>query len=279
MMLHFANRFRVDGRKKIKLRDIATQWHGTAATRKAERALSEAQDKALSSLQQQLYAEHKQSLLIILQGLDAAGKDGVIKHVMAGVNPQGCTVTSFKRPTMEELDHDFLWRIHHHTPRRGDIAVFNRSHYEDILVTRVHHLVEKSVWSKRYEQINQFEAMLSTDSNTKIIKFYLHMSPEEQLRWFKKRLEDPLRQWKISEADYGERKFWDDYIDAYADVLRKTSSDHAPWYIIPSDKKWFRNYSIGQIIIETMQGMDIQLPVPTVDLAAIEREYHAALTP
>jgi len=134
------------------------------------------------------------------------------------------------------------------------------------------------VWSKRYEQINQFEAMLSTDSNTKIVKFYLHMSPEEQLRRFKRRLEDPLRQWKISEADYGERKFWDDYIDAYADLLRKTSSDHAPWYIIPSDEKWFRNYSIGQIIIETMQGMDIQVPVPTVDLAAIEREYHAAVT-
>ena len=245
-------------------------------TRKDEQEQSKEQAKTLSQLQQQLYAEHKHSLLIILQGIDAAGKDGVIKHVMAGINPQGCSVTSFKQPTKEERDHDFLWRIHQHSPRRGDIAVFNRSHYEDVLVVRVHRLVEKSVWSARFEQINQFEALLGSDSSTKILKFFLHMSPQEQLRRFKKRLEDPLRQWKISDADYTERKFWDDYTEAYEDVLRKTSTDHAPWYIIPSDKKWFRNFSVGQILIEAMQAMDFQLPKPSVDLAAIQREYHEA---
>jgi len=275
-MKNFSKRFRFDGHKKFKLSDVATEWHGAAMTRKDEQEQSKEQAKTLSQLQQQLYAEHKHSLLIILQGIDAAGKDGVIKHVMAGINPQGCSVTSFKQPTKEERDHDFLWRIHQHSPRRGDIAVFNRSHYEDVLVVRVHRLVEKSVWSARFEQINQFEALLGSDSSTKILKFFLHMSPQEQLRRFKKRLEDPLRQWKISDADYTERKFWDDYTEAYEDVLRKTSTDHAPWYIIPSDKKWFRNFSVGQILIEAMQAMDFQLPKPSVDLAAIQREYHEA---
>jgi len=274
-MKNFSKRFRFDGHKKFKLSDVATEWHGAAMTRKDEQEQSKEQAKTLSQLQQ-LYAEHKHSLLIILQGIDAAGKDGVIKHVMAGINPQGCSVTSFKQPTKEERDHDFLWRIHQHSPRRGDIAVFNRSHYEDVLVVRVHRLVEKSVWSARFEQINQFEALLGSDSSTKILKFFLHMSPQEQLRRFKKRLEDPLRQWKISDADYTERKFWDDYTEAYEDVLRKTSTDHAPWYIIPSDKKWFRNFSVGQILIEAMQAMDFQLPKPSVDLAAIQREYHEA---
>jgi len=275
-MKNFAKRFPFDGHKKFKLSDVATEWHGAAMTRKDEQEQSKEQAKTLSQLQQQLYAEHKHSLLIILQGIDAAGKDGVIKHVMAGINPQGCSVTSFKQPTKEELDHDFLWRIHQHSPRRGDIAVFNRSHYEDVLVVRVHRLVEKSVWSARFEQINQFEALLGSDSSTKILKFFLHMSPQEQLRRFKKRLEDPLRQWIISDADYTERKFWDDYTEAYEDVLRKTSTDHAPWYIIPSDKKWFRNFSVGQILIEAMQAMDFQLPKSSVDLAAIQREYHDA---
>jgi PPK2 family polyphosphate:nucleotide phosphotransferase len=275
-MKNFSKRFRFDGHKKFKLSDVATEWHGAAMTRKDEQEQSKEQAKTLSQLQQQLYAEHKHSLLIILQGIDAAGKDGVIKHVMAGINPQGCSVTSFKQPTKEERDHDFLWRIHQHSPRRGDIAVFNRSHYEDVLVVRVHRLVEKSVWSARFEQINQFEALLGSDSSTKILKFFLHMSPQEQLRRFKKRLEDPLRQWIISDADYTERKFWDDYTEAYEDVLRKTSTDHAPWYIIPSDKKWFRNFSVGQILIEAMQAMDFQLPKSSVDLAAIQREYHDA---
>jgi PPK2 family polyphosphate:nucleotide phosphotransferase len=275
-MKNFSKRFRFNGHKDFKLSDIATQWHGAALTRRDEQEQSDEQAKTLSQLQQQLYAEHKHSLLIILQGIDAAGKDGVIKHVMAGINPQGCTVTSFKKPTKEELDHDFLWRIHQHSPRRGEIAVFNRSLYEDVLVVRVHRLVEKSVWSARFEQINQFEALLCSDSSTKVLKFFLHMSPEEQLRRFKKRLEDPLRQWKISAADYTERKFWDDYTAAYEDVLRQTSTDHAPWYIIPSDKKWFRNFSVGQILIEAMQAMDFQLPKPSVDLAAIQREYHDA---
>lgn len=233
--------------------------------------------KKIRALQYQLYAENKQSLLIVLQGLDAAGKDGTIKHVLGMMNPQGCTVTSFKEPTALELRHDFLWRIHSHAPARGEVAVFNRSHYEDVLVTRVHQLCPKTQINLRYGQINQFESLLATQNNTRIIKFFLHISPEEQLTRFAARLDDPAKNWKISTSDYTERQYWPAYQAAYAAALKKTSTAAAPWYIIPADNKWYRNYAVASIVLETLEAMAPQLPKPSVNLVQIRKEFHHAV--
>ena len=214
-------------------------------------------------------------MLVVLQGLDAAGKDGVIRHIFTGMNPQGTRVFSFKQPTDEERGHDFLWRIHQHAPRKGEVVIFNRSHYEDVLVVRVHELISNDVWSRRYDQINDFEKLLAA-TRTKILKFYLHISPEEQLDRFEKRLENPARQWKISEADYQERRFWPSYVQAYQDAIERTSTSCAPWYIIPSNHKWFRNLAISQIIAKTMDEMKLELPPAHVDIADIRKKYHAA---
>jgi PPK2 family polyphosphate:nucleotide phosphotransferase len=211
----------------------------------------------------------------VLQALDAGGKDGVVQHLFTGMNPEGTTVAGFKEPTAEELAHDFLWRVHRRTPAKGQITIFNRSHYEDVLVVRVHKLVPKSVWSKRYDLINDFEATLH-QSGTRILKFYLHISPEEQLRRFKDRLDDPARNWKISESDYTEREFWPSYREAYEEAMERTSTEHAPWYIIPADHKWFRNLAISQIIADTMDEMDLKMPPARVDLAGIRRKYYQA---
>jgi PPK2 family polyphosphate:nucleotide phosphotransferase len=231
--------------------------------------------KRLRKAQYLLYADARKSLLVVLQGLDAAGKDGVIRQIFAGVNPQGTSVVSFKQPSPVELAHDFLWRVHAQTPAKGEITIFNRSHYEDVLVVRVRDLVPKAVWSKRYELINGFEKSLA-ESGTKILKFFLHISPEEQLERFRDRLEDPTRQWKISESDYTERERWQQYMEAYEDVLSVTSTKIAPWYIIPSDRKWFRNLAISQILADTLDGMDLKIPPPRVDIAEIRRKYYAA---
>jgi PPK2 family polyphosphate:nucleotide phosphotransferase len=210
-----------------------------------------------------------------LQGLDAAGKDGVIRHVISGTNPQGVNVTCFKQPTHEELAHDFLWRVHNHTPAKGDIMIFNRSHYEDVLSVRVHDVVPKSVWSERYGRICEFEKLL-IQAGTHVIKFYLHISPEEQLARFKMRLDDPHRNWKISNSDYTERDYWPAYIEAYEDAMSETSRTHAPWYVIPSNHKWFRDLAISQILVETLDEMDLKIPKPSVDLKAIRLQYHSA---
>jgi len=207
----------------------------------------------------------------VLQGMDAAGKDGTIRHVMRGVNPQGTRVTSFKKPSAEELDHDYLWRIHEAVPRIGNIGIFNRSHYEDVLVVRVHNLVPQAVWSKRYDQINRFEKNLA-ENNIVILKFFLNISKQQQKRRFQKRLDDPKRHWKISEADFAERRYWDDYIEAFEAVLSKTSTDWAPWFVIPSDNKWFRNVAVSRIIVETLEGLDMKMPPPTVDVSKIVLE-------
>jgi PPK2 family polyphosphate:nucleotide phosphotransferase len=230
----------------------------------------------MDQLQYRMYAENKHSLLIVLQGLDAAGKDGVVRHVLTGMNPEGCVCSNFKQPTKEELAHDFLWRVHPHVPAKGTVAIFNRSHYEDVLVARVHQLVPEKVWSKRYDEINDFERLIVTENNTTILKFFLHISKEEQLARFKKRLDDPDRQWKISDSDYKEREYWGDYVKAFEDALNKTSTEHAPWFIIPSNHKWFRDLAISQIIVRQMEDLNMQLPDPTVDLAEIRREYHQA---
>jgi PPK2 family polyphosphate:nucleotide phosphotransferase len=229
----------------------------------------------IAKLQYLLYADGSQSLLVVLQALDAGGKDGVVRHVFTAMNPQGTFVFSFKQPSQLEASHDFLWRAHLRTPAKGEVVIFNRSHYEDVLVARVHKLVPKHVWSKRYELINDFEQMLAEDG-TRILKFYLHISPEEQLKRFKQRLEDPRRHWKISENDYSERELWSDYIEAFEEAMEKTSTKHAPWYVIPSNHKWFRNLAISEIVADTLEAMNLKLPPTKVDIAEIRRKYHAA---
>jgi len=261
---------------KIRLKHFDPGYHGKHESHKL--ALAEIQDnlQKMDRLQYLMYAENKHSLLIVLQGLDAAGKDGVVRHVLTGMNPEGCISSNFKEPTKEELAHDFLWRVHPHVPAKGSVAIFNRSHYEDVLVVRVHGLAPKKDWSKRYDQINDFERLITTENGTTILKFFLHISKEEQLARFKKRLDDPERQWKISDSDYKERDYWGDYIEAFEEVFDKTSTGHAPWFIIPSNHKWFRDLAISQIIVRQMEEMDMHVPKPTVDLGEIRRAYHQA---
>ena len=215
--------------------------------------------KRLEELHYLLYAEHKKSVLIILQGMDAAGKDGTIRHVFSGVNPQGCQVYSFKEPSVEELNHDFLWRVHNKVPANGNIGIFNRSYYEDVLIARVMNLVPKETWTSRYEQINSFEKILS-ENNVKIIKFFLHISKEEQKKRLIKRQNDPEKHWEFNPTDIANRRYWDEYMKAYEDVINKCNTTWAPWYIIPSDHKWFRNFVVSQVIVETLENMDIKLP-------------------
>ncbi len=229
----------------------------------------------IDKLQYLLYADGEQSLLVVLQALDAAGKDGVVRHVFSGMNPQGTFVFGFKQPSKREAAHDFLWRAHLRAPGKGEVVIFNRSHYEDVLVVRVHELVPQAVWSKRYDLINDFEKMLVRNRTT-ILKFFLHISPEEQLSRFEQRLGDPSRHWKISESDYSERELWPKYIEAYEDAIALTSTTHAPWYVIPSNHKWFRNLAVSQIIADTMDDMGLKLPPTHVDIADIRRKYHAA---
>jgi len=260
---------------KPRLKDFDPGWTGKHDS-EADAAGETAKTLAKITKQQELlYGERKHALLIVLQGIDAAGKDGTCWHVLAAMNPQGTTVTGFKQPTAPELAHDFLWRVHPHAPGLGQVAVFNRSHYEDVLVVRVHGLAPKSVWSKRYDMINGFEHLLA-ESGVTILKFFLLISPEEQLDRFRQRLDDPARQWKISETDYTERARWDDYVKAYEDMLAKCSTGHAPWFVIPSNHKWFRNLAVSQIVGATLEDLRMKLPKPTVDLDKIRAEYHAA---
>jgi PPK2 family polyphosphate:nucleotide phosphotransferase len=232
---------------------------------------SQALEKTLNRLREQqhlLYADKRYALLIILQALDAGGKDGTIRHVMSGVNPQGCEVVSFKAPTHEELAHDFLWRIHKATPNLGNIGIFNRSQYEDVLIVRVHDLVPKEVWRKRYRQINDFEQML-TENGVTILKFFLHISKDEQKRRFEARIRDSSRNWKLSLPDFEERQHWDDYTEAYDDALQKCSTPWAPWHVIPANKKWFRNYLVAELIVAALDRMRLKYPPPTVDLSKV----------
>ncbi len=238
-------------------------------------ALTQTNRERISDLQTRIYAERRHSVLIVLQGQDAAGKDGIVKHTLSAVNPLSCTAHAFKVPTPEEAAHDFLWRHHKVAPARGWMSIFNRSHYEAVLVERVHKLVPRKVWSKRYDDINAFEHLLNRNGTT-VIKLFLHMSKEEQLERFKDRLDDPQKRWKISEADYEERHFWDDYMEAYEEALSKTSTKHAPWYVVPSDRKPIRNFLASQIIADTLDEMKISRPKPSVDLADIRKKYHAA---
>jgi PPK2 family polyphosphate:nucleotide phosphotransferase len=274
--MDYRKQFLVKPGREVKLKEIDPGYAGKHLSEKEALAdIGKYRDK-LRKLQYLLYAEKKRSLLVVLQALDAGGKDGTVNHVMSAMNPQGTTVTGFKDPTALELEHDFLWRIHPHAPAKGTVAIFNRSHYEDVLVVRVHKLVPKDVWAERYELINDFETLLHRQNNTHIIKLFLHISKEEQLARFKQRLDDPARNWKISESDYKERELWDDYVKAFEDIFAKTSRKEAPWYIIPSNHKWFRDLAVSQIVAATMEDLGMRTPKPQADLDVIRREYHQA---
>ncbi|MDF1774760.1 MAG: polyphosphate kinase 2 family protein [Rhizobiaceae bacterium] len=273
--MDYAKKFIVKPGDRVRLADIDPGDTADQRSHSKAKPLTKDYLKRLAALQYRLYADGNRSLLVVLQGLDAGGKDGVIRHVFSRMNPQGTSVACFKQPSREELSHDFLWRIHKRTPAKGEVVVFNRSHYEGVLVERVHDLVPQDMWSSRFELITRFEELLA-QSGTKILKFYLHISPEEQLERFRRRLEDETRHWKISESDYEERKFWPQYMEAYEDVLAKTSTADSPWFVIPSNNKWFRNLAVAQIITRTMDDMKLQLPPTHVDLRDIQRRYHAA---
>lgn len=272
--MNYIHKFRVQPGSKVDLNEIDANFRDQHESH--EQALQEIKyyDQKMHDLQYLMYAEGKRSLLICLQGRDAAGKDGTINHVLGAMNPQGCTVTGFKVPSRKEAAHDFLWRYHKATPEKGHVAIFNRSHYEDVLVQRVHNMVPKTVWSGRYGHINNFEKLLH-DNGTRILKFYLHIDADEQLERFKTRLMDPARHWKISEGDYAERPLWDAYTKAFEAALSKCSTEHAPWFIIPSNHKWFRNLAISRIVSETLESLDLKFPEPTVDIEEIKKKYHA----
>jgi PPK2 family polyphosphate:nucleotide phosphotransferase len=223
----------------------------------------------LDRLQELLYADHRFGVLIVLQGIDTAGKDGVIRHVFEGVNPQGVHVASFKVPNPEELDHDFLWRVHPHTPGKGHISIFNRSHYEDVLVARVHKLVPKETWEHRYRTINEFERALANEGTT-TLKFFLLIDKDEQKKRLQDRLDDPTKRWKFSDADLKERQYWSDYLEAYQDMLSQTSTDWAPWYVIPSNHKWFRNWAVSKVLTDSLAGLKLSYPKGIADASSIK---------
>ncbi len=266
--MKFSEQLLVKPGHKVRLEDFDSE--GSAHVRDKDHAaeIMKKRTGRLEHLQQVLYAENKHALLIILQGMDAAGKDGTIRHVMSGVNPQGCDVTSFKVPTPIEASHDFLWRIHNAVPPRGMIGIFNRSQYEDVLVVRVHNLVPKKIWEKRYDQINEFEELLTENSVT-ILKFFLHISKDEQQKRFTERHEDPRKYWKVSASDASERKYWDDYQRAYEVLLSKCSKKHAPWFVIPANKKWFRDLAVAGIIIEALENLKMKFPAHVADGAEV----------
>ena len=266
-------KYRIPPKSKINLKDFDPNETNLfdGGKKEAKAAMVELNQK-LSELQELLYAEGKHKLLIILQAMDTGGKDGTIRSVFEGVNPQGVKVASFKTPTALELSHDYLWRIHQHTPARGEVVIFNRSQYEDVLVVRVHSLVPEEVWSKRYEHINAFERMLC-DEGTTILKFYLHIDLKEQAKRFLARVEDPTKQWKFNPGDLAERERWADYMQAYEDMLNRTSTAWAPWYVIPANKKWYRNWLIAKIVVKTLKDLDMRYPQPAEDL----EHYHKRL--
>ncbi len=251
--------YRVEPGTRISLRDVDPNESEHYERKKDVKEELQRQRKRIEDLQARLYAERKQGLLIVLQALDTGGKDGTIRGVFQGVNPQGCQVWSFKAPSAEELEHDFLWRYHQKTPPRGMITIFNRSHYEEVLVVRVKGLMPEEVWRRRYQMINEFEHTL-TLNNTAIIKFYLHISKDEQKRRLESRLADPDKHWKFSSNDLKERAFWDDYQAAFEDAISNCSTDYAPWYVVPANNKWYRNLVIARTIADTLEAMDPQFP-------------------
>lgn len=252
-------RHRIAPGASVELKKITTRGKDLGENREHLKQEYQEIRKELDDLQTRLYAEGRQKLLIVLQAMDAGGKDGTTRSVFREVNPQGVRVVSFKTPSKRELSHDFLWRIHRDVPSAGMITVFNRSHYEDVLVVRVDQLVPKPVWKARYEQINTFEKYL-TDTGTRILKFFLHVSPEEQRKRFQERLDNPRKHWKFSLADVGKRRKWDDYMSAYNEALSRCSTEVAPWYVIPADQNWYRNWAVAKVIVTALREMNPQYP-------------------
>jgi len=269
-----ANQFVVKPGTKVKLSKWDPDDTAGIQSKQDYKQILQKNIERLFKLQTVLYASDKYAVLIVLQAMDTGGKDGTIRHVMRGLNPQGCRVTTFKVPTDEELHHDFLWRAHKPAPGRREIGIFNRSHYEDVLVVRVHKLVPKSVWSGRYEQINDFEKILA-NNDVKIFKFFLHISKDEQARRLEQRIDNPRKNWKITPADIAERQYWDDYMAAYEDALSQCSTDQAPWYVIPANKKWFRNLAVSQILVDAMTSWKLKYPPPPADLEKLRAALHA----
>lgn len=262
-------KYRIKPDSKINLKDFdpddKSEFDGDKKDAEAE--LNELTDD-LDKLQERLYAEDKRSVLFVIQAMDTGGKDGTIRKVFGNLNPAGCEVSSFKVPTTTELAHDYLWRVHQVMPRRGWIGVFNRSHYEDVLVVRVHKLVPKEVWERRYEEINAFEKMLTREGTT-IVKFFLHISKDEQKERLQERLDDPTKHWKFNPNDLKERALWNEYQNAYQDILNKTSTDHAPWYLIPANRKWYRNIIVARIVHQTLKDLNPKYPETTADFSKI----------
>jgi len=254
--------------QKVRLKGLDPSYHDGTSKKSAQREADE-NAAALDELAYRLYAEHQRALLIVLQGMDTSGKDGTIRHVMSRVSPQTCKVVSFKQPNSEELEHDFLWRVHKAVPPHGQLGIFNRSHYEDVLIVRVHELAPKKVWSARYEKINEFENLLVSEGIV-ILKFFLHISRDEQRRRLEQRIKAPHKRWKISESDIKERMYWDDYQRAYEDALTKCSTDAAPWYIVPSDRRWYRNLVVGRVVRKALEQMNPQFPKSTLDLKKLK---------
>jgi PPK2 family polyphosphate:nucleotide phosphotransferase len=258
------------------LPDTAFEWSGHDPNAKVGfdggkqegKAAQPGLSKRLSELQRRLWAESRQSLIVVLQAMDTGGKDGTIRHVFRGVNPQGVHVRNFGEPSDWELAHDYLWRVHHHTPEDGAITIFNRSHYEDVLVVRVHGLAGPEVWRKRYRHIREFERMLA-DEGTRIVKIFLNISSEEQADRLRARLEQPEKNWKFRKADLDDRKLWGRFQEAYRQAIAETSTDYAPWYVVPANRKWYRNLVVSSILIETLEAMDPRYPEPAEDLDGV----------
>ena len=290
MSMNF-QKFKAPPRTPVSLREYDPAFIDAFKDSKAAKKQLKKDIKLMSGLQYRLYAENRRALLLIFQAMDAAGKDGAIKHVLSGINPQGCDVHSFKHPSSEELDHSYLWRHYTKLPERGRIGIFNRSHYENVLITKVHpeyllaenlpdiHSVEDAntdFWETRYRQINNFERTVS-ENGTVILKFFLHLSKDEQKRRFLSRIKTPDKNWKFSAADIEERAFWEDYQNAYETAISRTSTDYAPWYIIPANHKWFSRVAIGNIIVETLKDMDIQMPVISEEEKALLKKAKGKL--
>jgi PPK2 family polyphosphate:nucleotide phosphotransferase len=263
---NLVNNFIVSPYSRVKLNSWDPEFTGAISKTYAEDLLYNEFVNKLSNLQYKLFADKTQSLLIVLQGVDTSGKDSTIRHAMKAFNPQSCKAFSFKKPNEDELSHDYLWRIHKQTPAKGEIVIFNRSHYESVIEERVRKLIPEDVWSKRYTQINEFEKYLF-ENNIRLIKFFLHISKDEQKKRLKERIKDPTKQWKFSESDITGRKLWNEYIIAYEEMLEKCSTKNNPWYIIPSNNKWFRNFVVAKIIVDTLDEMNLKFPKPKIDLS------------
>lgn len=270
--MNFVKEHRIKAGEKPNLKKLDTKTSGPFKSKDEAKAFTAETVVKIRDLQYRLFVEEKQSLLVVLQAPDAAGKDGLIRKVLGQMNPQGCRTYPFKVPTREERAHDFLWRIHKCTPETGKVSIFNRSHYEDVLVVRVEDLVPKKVWQARYEIINDFERLLATNQ-THVLKFYLHISPEEQLERFKKRLDNPEKHWKLNTGDYEARDKWGDYREAYEDAIEKCNSSDAPWHVIPADNKWYRDAAVAGIVHQTLKDMDPQMPPVDVDLDEVRMLY------